>query len=73
MGGKVDVSSRYDDEPVYYCRRCLSLNIQTRPGLGDYCAKCGGASVGVTDIASHEKMMADRIKALKGDNKLKDI
>ena len=48
------------------------MNIQTRPGLGDYCAKCGGASVGVTDIVSHEKMMADRIKALKGDNKLKD-
>ena len=73
MGGKVNVSSRYDDEPVYYCRRCLSLNIQTRPGLGDYCARCGGASVGVTDIASHEKMMADRIKALKGDIKIKDI
>lgn len=49
------------------------MNIQTRPGLGDYCAKCGGSSVGVTDIASHEKMMADRIKALKGDNKPKDI
>ena len=49
------------------------MNIQTRPGLGDYCAKCGGVSVGVTDIVRHEKMMADRIKALKGDIKLKDI
>lgn len=55
----------YEDEPVYYCRRCLSLNIRISPGLGDYCASCGGASVGVTDMAGHGRMMAERIRRLK--------
>lgn len=66
MGKMERKHSGYDDEPVYFCRRCLSLNIQTSPGLGDYCAKCGGACIGVTDIDSHTRMMAERIAALKG-------
>jgi len=39
----------YDDDPVYYCKRCLSLNIRDIPLVEDqmYCGECGTVDVGV--------------------------
>jgi len=37
----------YDDEPVYYCSRCLSLNIRKMPRnlAQDYCGDCGATDI----------------------------
>ena len=35
-----DLKEQYNDEPVFYCSHCLSLNVQTIEGL-DYCSACG--------------------------------
>lgn len=59
----------YDSVPVYYCKRCLSLNIRVRPGLGDFCAQCGGVSIGSTSIQEHKKMMMERIKKIQNGAK----
>lgn len=42
----------YDEEPVYYCKRCLSLSIKSLPAMGDvdYCTECGNAETGITTI-----------------------
>lgn len=46
----------YDDEPVYYCRSCHSLNIKIDEILanddwdGSYCAKCHSADIGTCSI-----------------------
>lgn len=59
--------SEYDDEPVYYCKRCLSLRIMNAPGMGGdycYCDRCGGVSVGTAKIDEYERMMDHRIKIL---------
>ena len=37
----------YNDIPVLYCSRCLSLLIMEDEVLGDYCHECG-----CTDISS---------------------
>ena len=36
-------SKDFNDEPVFYCKGCLSLRIKSvAPGLGlDYCDECG--------------------------------
>lgn len=35
-----------DNDPVFYCRRCLSLGIESEYGQ-DYCKDCGSTDVGV--------------------------
>jgi hypothetical protein len=46
---ELQVNSEYDKEPVYYCKRCLSLAIKS-VGEYDYCTKCNCTEIGVTDI-----------------------
>jgi len=48
----------YDDDPVYYCKRCLSLNIKTIPYTKDqdYCEDCSTTDIGVTSIEEWNKM-----------------
>ena len=48
----------YDEEPVYYCKRCLSLNIRPIPDLDgqDYCAECGTTDVGSANIEEWKKL-----------------
>lgn len=42
----------YDDEPVYYCKRCLSLNIREIPMMDNQfcCGDCGTVDMGTTSI-----------------------
>lgn len=40
----------YNDEPVYYCKACLSLHVENDGDSGSYCAKCGCSSIGRTSI-----------------------
>jgi hypothetical protein len=48
----------YDDDPVYYCKRCLSLNIRQMPIMEsmDYCDDCGCVDIGQTDIDHWNEM-----------------
>lgn len=42
----------YNEVPVHYCKKCLSLNIKTVPGMNDldYCDECGATDIDKTDI-----------------------
>lgn len=44
----------YNDEPVLYCRSCLSLHIASEDGMGSYCNDCGSAAIGRTSIQMWE-------------------
>lgn len=47
----------YEEDPVFYCKRCLSLSIKQMPIVNqDYCAECSSADIGQTDIETWKKM-----------------
>ena len=46
----------FNDEPVLYCKRCLSLLIMEDECVGDYCPECGSTDVGETQIEEWEKL-----------------
>lgn len=54
--------NEYDDEPVLYCKHCLSLNIRNIPKLedSDYCDKCGSTSIGECSIEEWENLYKSR-------------
>ena len=54
--------SSYDDEPVYYCKRCLSLSIGQMPFKKDqdYCMECGTTDIGTTTIEEWTKMYKEK-------------
>ena len=53
-----DSKGTYDDDPVYYCKRCLSLSIKDVPFVKDkcYCTECTNADIGVTSIEEWKEM-----------------
>lgn len=57
-------SKSYNDIPVYYCRRCLSLKIKPIPLLNnkDYCVECGSADVGQCSIEEWDQMYKKEYK-----------
>lgn len=54
-----NLHSEYDEEPVYYCKRCLSLAVKSI-GQYDYCDDCSCTDIGTTDIFTWEKMYKDK-------------
>jgi hypothetical protein len=48
----------YDEDPVFYCKRCLSLNIRRMPCVDnqDYCGECGTTDIGSADIEEWKEM-----------------
>lgn len=45
-----------DTDPVFYCRRCLSLGVQSEDG-NDYCSECGSTDIGeLPDIYVWEEL-----------------
>ena len=53
-------AEEYNQEPVYYCPHCLSLNIKQLSEFVDYCANCGCTDVETTDIFTWRKMYKER-------------
>lgn len=51
-------NNEYNDEPVYYCKSCLSLRIKTVvSGLNlDYCDTCGSTDIDNTHINHWEEL-----------------
>lgn len=58
MDVKKEDIEKYNEEPVFYCRKCLSLKIRNIPGEenSDYCDDCGGTEIGAIDIYNWEYM-----------------
>lgn len=52
----------YNNEPVFYCKKCLSLNIRHVRGIKDteYCDECGSTDVETTNIENWENMYEAR-------------
>lgn len=62
----------YNNEPVFYCSRCLSLRIRDA-GLPDllYCDECGSSNIETANIEEWEKMYESKygLKFLDKDYK----
>lgn len=58
MGDKKE----FNDEPVFYCKNCLSLKIKTVTGMIelDYCDDCGSTDISKTDIETWRQLYKDR-------------
>ncbi len=50
----------YDDEPVVYCKHCLSLAVRILDDNVDYCDICGSTDTESADITSWEMMYKDK-------------
>ena len=53
---------QYNNEPVFYCRHCLSLRIKTvvEGSDLDYCDKCGSTDIGQTNIEEWRRLYKKR-------------
>jgi hypothetical protein len=55
-------SNEFNEEPVFYCKSCLSLKVKTvlvDSGL-DYCDDCGSTDVGQANIRDWENLYKER-------------
>ena len=55
--------SEYNEDPVYYCKSCLSLAVQTigEPEYGDsVCLNCNRTDIGLIDIFTWREMWKDK-------------
>lgn len=52
----LDAKEEYNKEPVYYCRKCLSLKIKALDSFIDFCDECGGTDIAITDIYTWQEM-----------------
>lgn len=52
----------YNEEPVFYCERCLSLKVRFVNGLSnsEYCDDCGSTDVKSTDIEDWRNKFKNR-------------
>ena len=52
----------YDNEPVFYCKSCLSLKIKTVPMMAgfDYCDKCGSTNIEEASIWEWENKYIEK-------------
>lgn len=52
----------YNNEPILYCKRCLSLKIRNIPTIdnSDYCDNCSSTEIGECSIEEWEKMYQER-------------
>lgn len=52
-------TEEYNDEPVFYCKNCLSLKIKVVGGY-DFCDDCGSTHIETTHINNWEKLYEER-------------
>lgn len=54
-------NSEYNDEPVYYCKNCLSLRIESFVNSEDLlCATCGRTDIETTDVFTWREMWKNK-------------
>lgn len=60
MGEFDDLTTEdYNNEPVYYCKQCLSLKIKVVGGF-DFCDDCGNTNVGTAHVDEWDKLYQER-------------
>ena len=50
------VNAEYNEEPVHYCKRCLSLNIRVDENGEEFCEECTSTNIVETDIFNWENL-----------------
>lgn len=52
----------YNKEPVFYCKRCLSLKIMNIPCIedSDFCDSCNGTDIAQASIEEWEKLYIEK-------------
>lgn len=52
----------YNEEPVFYCKSCLSLKIRFIKSMQDseYCDECGSTDIGQCSIEEWQKLYKER-------------
>ena len=50
----------YNDIPVLYCGRCLSLRVMNDEVMGDYCPDCGSTDIREAHIEEWEKLVKEK-------------
>lgn len=53
------IDNPYNEEPVYYCKDCLSLKIRSAEDQ-DFCDKCGSANIGIASIFEWQQMYDEK-------------
>ena len=55
---KEQKKKEYNNEPVLYCKRCLSLRVMNIPTIenSDFCDECGGTDIGEASIEEWEEL-----------------
>ena len=49
----------YNDEPVHYCKQCLSLKIKI-VGKFDFCDDCGSTEIATAHVDEWDKLYQER-------------
>lgn len=55
---------QYNDEPVFYCKNCLSLKVKTVV-VGsdlDFCDECGSTDIGQAHIEEWRRLYKERYR-----------
>lgn len=50
------VHSEYNDEPVHFCKRCLSLNIRVDENDEEFCEECTSTNIVQANIFEWERL-----------------
>lgn len=60
--GNLREEINYNEEPVFYCERCLSLKVRFVNGLpnSEYCDDCGATEIAQTDIEDWRNKFKNR-------------
>lgn len=62
-------NDKYDEIPVFYCNRCLSLKIMQDDVLGDYCPDCGSLDVREASIFDWKRLYVEKYGCTPFKNK----
>lgn len=56
------LKEQYNNEPVFYCKSCLSLKVKTVivDSDLDYCDECGSTDIGQTSIEEWRNLYKER-------------
>lgn len=52
----------YEEEPVYYCKRCLSLKVRQMPMVANqyYCEDCGTVDIAEGSFEEWDELYVER-------------
>ena len=52
----------FNQEPVHYCKQCLSLKVMRVAGMDDaaYCDECGSTDIGEASIDEWRKLFREK-------------